>query len=99
MSTGSFPGVEAAGAWGWPPTPYLERRGPRKSRAMSLLNLRAFVAYKKGENLPTRYDEFDRMSYALIAVSIVSVFQIRDDSALYSPTTFADSWENSEYGS
>ena len=28
--TGSFQGVEAAGAWGWPPNPYLECRGPRK---------------------------------------------------------------------
>jgi len=27
-------------------------RGPRKSRAIPLLTLRAFVAYKKGENLP-----------------------------------------------
>jgi len=34
------------------PPPYLEYRGPGKSRAKSLLTLRAFVAYEKGENLP-----------------------------------------------
>jgi len=51
MGTGSFPGVEAAGGWGWPPTP-IQCRGPRKSIAIPLLTLRAFVAYKKGENLP-----------------------------------------------
>jgi len=46
MGTGSLPGVEAAGAWGWPP-PHLECRSPRKSRAIPLLTLRAFVAYKR----------------------------------------------------
>ena len=46
--TGSFSGVEVAGAWGWPPL-HLEGRGPRKSRAIPLLTLKAFVAYKKGE--------------------------------------------------
>jgi len=35
------------------PPPHLECRGPRKSRAIPLLNLRAFVAYKRFENLPT----------------------------------------------
>ena len=35
------------------PHPYLECRGPRKIRAVPLLTLRAFVAYKKGENLLT----------------------------------------------
>ena len=48
MGTGSFPGVEAAGAWGWPPTP-IYCRSPRKSIAILLLTLRAFVVYKKGE--------------------------------------------------
>jgi len=39
---------------GLTPHPHLECRGPRKSRAILLLTLRAFVAYKKGENyLPT----------------------------------------------
>jgi len=32
MGTGSFPGLEAAGAWVWPPTP-IQCRGPKKSRA------------------------------------------------------------------
>jgi hypothetical protein len=48
MGTGSVPGIEAAGAWGWLPHSHLECRGPRKSRAIPLLTLRAFVAYKKG---------------------------------------------------
>ena len=39
---------------GLTPHPHLECRGPRKSSAIPLLNLRAFVAYKKGENLPTK---------------------------------------------
>ena len=34
---------------GLTPHPHLVCRGPRKSRAIPLLNLRAFVAYKKGE--------------------------------------------------
>jgi len=46
MGTESLPGVEAAGAWGWP-QPHLECRGPRKSRAIPLLTLRACVAYKR----------------------------------------------------
>jgi len=50
MGTGSFPGVEAAGAWGsllHPPVPkFLE-----KSRAILLLTLRACVTCKKGEIL------------------------------------------------
>jgi len=54
MGTGSFSGVEAAGEWGLPP-PHLECRGPRKSRAIPLLTLRALVAYKKCENLPKHF--------------------------------------------
>jgi len=37
---------------GLTPHPHLECRVPRKSSAIPLLTLRAFVAYKKGENLP-----------------------------------------------
>ena len=51
--TGSFPGVEAAGAWGWNPHPHLVPKVLKKIRAITLLTLRACVAYKKGENLPT----------------------------------------------
>jgi len=50
MGTGSFQGVEAAGAWGWPPTPS-SAEGPRKSGAIPLLTLRASVAYEKDETL------------------------------------------------
>ena len=41
--------------WNGADTPHshLVCRGPRKSRAIPLLTVRAFVAYKKGENLPT----------------------------------------------
>ena len=35
------------------PHPDLVCRGPRKSRAIPLPTLRTFVAYRKGENLPT----------------------------------------------
>ena len=42
--------------YNWPPHPHLECRGPKKGRAIPLLTLRAFVAYKKGENLPTIYN-------------------------------------------
>ena len=51
MGTDSFPGVEAAGAWGWPPHPHLVPKVLEKSRAIPLLTLRACVAYTKGENL------------------------------------------------
>ena len=48
-----FPGGRGGSGRGSDPPPHLECRGPRKSRAIPLLTLRAFVAYKKGENLPT----------------------------------------------
>jgi len=53
MGTGSFPAVEAAGVWGWPPHPLLVPKVLEKSRTIPLLNLRACVAYKNGENLIT----------------------------------------------
>jgi len=54
MSTGSPPGVEARRPRREAePPPDLVCRVPRKSRAVSLLTLRVFVAYRKGENLPT----------------------------------------------
>ena len=48
VGTGSFPGVEAAGAWDWPPP-----TSSAKVLEKVAHTLRAFVAYKKGENLPT----------------------------------------------
>ena len=78
MGTGSFPGVEAAGAWGWPPTPHLECRGPRKSTAIPLLTLRAFVAYKKGENLPS----LNRISQHSIVASVLHAAGSRFESRL-----------------
>jgi len=54
MGTGSFPGVEAAGAWGWCPHPHLVPKVLEMSTAIPLLTLRACVAYiKKGEKQPT----------------------------------------------
>ena len=38
---------------GLTPYPHLVCRGPRRSRAIPVLTLRAFLAYKKCENLPT----------------------------------------------
>ena len=52
MGTGSYPGVEGPGRAA-DPHPHLECRGPRKSRAIPLVTLRVFVAYKKCENQPT----------------------------------------------
>jgi len=46
MGTGYFPGVEAAGAWGWRPPPPSSAEVLEKSRAIPLLTLRA---HKKGE--------------------------------------------------
>ena len=50
-----FPGGRGGGRGGrdagLTPHPHLECRCPRKSRAIPLLTLRAFVACKKGENL------------------------------------------------
>ena len=51
MGTGSFPGVEAAGAWGWPRHPHLVPKVLEKNRAIPLLTLRACMAYKKGWKL------------------------------------------------
>jgi len=47
-----FPGGRGGRGVELTPHPHLECRGPIKSRAISLLTLRAFVAYKMGENLP-----------------------------------------------
>jgi hypothetical protein len=47
-----FPGGKGGWSVGLPPHPHLVPKGPRKSRAIPLPNLRAFVVYKKGENLP-----------------------------------------------
>jgi hypothetical protein len=55
MGTGSFPGVKAARAWGWPSHLHLVYRGPTKSRAIPLLTLRVFVACKKGWNLQQKH--------------------------------------------
>jgi len=51
-----FPGGRGGRVVGLTPTP-IHCRGPRKSRAIPLLTLRAFVAYKKGEKLPTVYQK------------------------------------------
>jgi hypothetical protein len=53
VGTGSFPGVESGRGVTLTPHPLLVPR-PKNSRAIPLLSLRAFVAYKKGETyLPT----------------------------------------------
>jgi len=46
-------GVEAVGAWDRLPHPHLVPKVIEKSKAIPLLTLRACVAYKMGENLPT----------------------------------------------
>jgi len=60
-----FPGGRGGRGVGLTPHPHLECRDPTKSRATPLPTLRAFVAYKKGKNLPTlKYGEFiDQLSY------------------------------------
>jgi len=55
MGAGSLPGVEAAGALGWTAQPHLVPKVLEKSRAIPLLTLVTFVAYKKGENRPYYY--------------------------------------------
>ena len=45
-------GQRRPGRWAAPPHPHLECRGPRKSRTILLLILRALVIYEKSENLP-----------------------------------------------
>jgi len=47
-----FPGGSGGRGVGLTPHPYLLPKVLKKSRAIPLLTLRAFVAYKKGENLP-----------------------------------------------
>jgi hypothetical protein len=54
MGTGSFPGVESGRGVTLTPHPLLVPRS--KTRAIPLLSLRVFVAYKKGE---TYLDTFD----------------------------------------
>jgi len=45
-------------------------KGPRKSRAIPLLTLRAFVAYKKCENLPLNTHSFRIMKSVPLEVPI-----------------------------
>jgi len=56
MGTGSFLGVKCG--WGVLLTPHLHLmcRGPRKIRAIPLLTLGVFEAYKMGEHLPTSFN-------------------------------------------
>jgi hypothetical protein len=53
MGTGSFPGVESGRGVMLTPDPLLVPRSKKQSRAIPLLSLRTFVAYKKGETYPT----------------------------------------------
>jgi len=53
-----FPGVRGGRDVGLTPHLHLKCRDPRKSRYIPLLTLRAFVAYKNGENLPLCYIVF-----------------------------------------
>ena len=53
MGTRVFPGGRGGRGVGLTPHPYLVPKFLEKSRAIPLLTLRACVAYKKGENLPT----------------------------------------------
>jgi len=90
MGTGSFRGVEAAGGVGLTPYPHLECRGPRKSRAIPLLTLRAFVAYEKGENLPISFNSYFKQSpsHLLHYLRLSDSFIPRDDSVYC--TTFSE---------
>jgi hypothetical protein len=49
MGTGSFPGGKSGRGVTLTPHPLLVPRSKKQSRAIPLLSLRAFVAYKKGE--------------------------------------------------
>ena len=48
-------------------------RDPRKSRAIPLLTLRAFVAYKKGENLPTRRESKSWVTHLCRFISLHTI--------------------------
>ena len=55
MGAGSFPGVEAAEAWGLTPPPLSNAEVLEKRRAIPLLTLRLCVSYKKDKtylNMP-----------------------------------------------
>jgi hypothetical protein len=49
MGTGSFPGVENGRSVTLTPNPILVPRSKKTDRAKTLLSLRAFMAYEKGE--------------------------------------------------
>jgi hypothetical protein len=49
MGTGSFLGVESGRGVKLTPHPLLVPRSKKQGRAIPLISLRAFVAYKKGE--------------------------------------------------
>ena len=54
MGTRVFPEGRGGRGVGLTPHPYLVPKALEKSTAIPLLTLRACLAYKKGENLPTR---------------------------------------------
>jgi hypothetical protein len=49
MGTGSFPGVESGRGVTLTPHPLLVPKSKNRVESISLLSLRAFVAYEKGE--------------------------------------------------
>jgi hypothetical protein len=61
LSTGSFLRVKRPGR-GADPSPLLVQRSKKQSRAISLLSLRAFVAYKKGKTSLQPADRTPTMS-------------------------------------
>ena len=52
MGTGSFPGVETAGAWGWPSHPHLVWKVLETILSYNSTHPKgAYVAYKRGDNI------------------------------------------------
>jgi hypothetical protein len=78
MGTGSFPGVESGRGVTLTPHSRLVPRSGKQSRAIPLLSLRAFVAYKKGE---TYLIQHNGMNFTKLLTRITAILKINDISS------------------
>ena len=74
MGTGSFPGVEVAGAWGWPPTPF-SAEGPTKEDSYISTHPKGLRGLYKGWKPANKHTD---TAFALLQMSRVAIYNAKD---------------------